>query len=201
MKKILGLLVLAVVFASCGESTPTDKAADETKAAVETVVEMVTVTPDNFLEEAKGLIDKEVMMTGTVDHTCKHGGKKMVIFGEDADKTVKIYAAGEIDKFDVELEGGIVAVIGTVKEMRIDEDYMADWEAETREHHADQPDELAEELEKIAHYREEMEATEEGYISNFTIDCISYEVVKEGTGVAEEGDDHDHDHGEEGHEH
>jgi hypothetical protein len=197
MKKILGLLVLAVVFASCGESTTNEKVADETKAAVEEV-KMVTLTPDNFTDKAKGLIEKEVLITGTVDHTCKHGGKKMVIFGEDADKTVKIYAAGEIDKFDIELEGGVVAVKGIVKEMRIDEEYMADWEAETKEHHGDNADELAEELEKIANFREKIAATEEGYISNFSIDCISYEVIKKGTGVANE--DHEESE-EEGHDH
>ncbi len=204
MKKILGLLVLAIVFASCGDDTTKGKEADNTKTVVEEV-KIVSLTPDDFLDKAKALIDKEVLITGTVDHTCKHGGKKMVIFGEDADKTVKIYAAGEVDKFGIELEGGEVAVKGIVKEMRIDEDYMADWEKETREHHGDNADELAEELEKIAKFREKIAATEEGYISNFSIDCISYEVVKEGKGVdsKEEGEDEDSgvvDH-EEGHEH
>ena len=41
-------------------------------------------------------------------------------------------------------------------------------------------------------------ATEEGYISNFSIDCNSYKVLKEGTGSSSE---ENHEEGDEGHEH
>ena len=201
MKKILVLLIAAVVFVSCGDDSYSKKGSEKENVTAGTEV-AAELTPDNFLDKAEELVEKEIVIIGTVDHTCKHGGKKMVIYGEDPDNMVKIFAAGDIDKFDVELEGDKVKVKGIVKEMRIDEDFLNDWEKEARDHHGENADELAEELKKIDAYRQKIKESEKGYLSNFSIDGYSYEVLKEGEaehkeeGNHEEGEDH-----EEGHEH
>ena len=141
MKKILIVAAAVIFFASCGNGG-NKKAEVKVKDAVEASAHIVKVSPDNFLEKAAGLVGENVEIVGTVDHTCKHGGKKMVIFGENADNMVKLLAGEGIDKFDNELEGQKVIAMGQVEEMRIDEDYLQKWEKEAKDHHGDNEEEI-----------------------------------------------------------
>lgn len=89
------------------------------------------ITVADFLNKAEAWAGKDVTVTGTVSHCCRHSGKKMFIFGTDPDQTIKINAGGEVSAFDINIEGTDVEVTGTVVEdARIDEAYLNDWEDE-----------------------------------------------------------------------
>lgn len=61
---------------------------------------------------------------------CRHGGQKLFIIGNEGDKRVRITSGQDIPEFDVELEGESIAKKEIVKELVIDETYLAEWEAE-----------------------------------------------------------------------
>lgn len=80
IKKAFFFLTMAFFAFACkneGTNTTNEAIAD---AAVS---EMATLTVEGFDDKAGDFVGKKIMINGTVDHTCKHSGKRMVIIGED----------------------------------------------------------------------------------------------------------------------
>jgi len=116
--RILSIIVLALLLAACNSQ----KQADQTDATEVTVTQV--------LGDAADLVEQKVMISGSVTHVCRHGGQRLFIIGEDPEKTFKITTGEDIAEFDVSLEGSSILVSGVVKELIIDETYLAEWEAE-----------------------------------------------------------------------
>ena len=126
MKKVFFLLIISAIVlinnTGCKQKSATE--ADSTK---------VNITVDEFLENPESWANKEVVISGTVSHICKHSGKKLFLFGADPEKTLKINAGGEISAFDLKYEGMDVEITGTVVEdEKIDANYLNEWEAEIK---------------------------------------------------------------------
>jgi hypothetical protein len=89
------------------------------------------LTVDSFLVAPEKWAGKDVVISGTVSHVCRHSGKKLFLFGADAEKTVKINAGGDVSAFDIKYEGTDVEINGTVVEdEKIDANYLNEWEAD-----------------------------------------------------------------------
>ena len=105
---------------------------------------------------------------GVCTHTCSHGAKKMFLVGSDDTKTLRV-EAGELGAFDTKVVNNVVTVKGTLKEERIDEAYLQDWEArvknQTEEKHGNEEGEGGCDTEKNA--RGETADTTEGRIADF----------------------------------
>ena len=156
-------LMMAVLFvtacftlSSCGGGKKQQNA-EETVAAL---------SIDDVMAKAAELVDQKVVIEGVCTHTCSHGAKKMFLVGSDDSKTLRV-EAGELGAFDTKVVNNMVTVNGTLKEERIDEAYLVDWEnrlkANTQEHHGD--GEGGCDTEKNA--RGETANTEEGRIADF----------------------------------
>ena len=145
LKKMFFLLALTTFVFACQND-------DKNSTAPEDAVAVLTL--ETFEEKAADFVGQIVNISGMVDHTCKHRGKRMVIIGENPEYRLKI-EAGEVDQFNRELEGSDVSVNGVVTELRMDENYLNDWEEEIRTNHADDEDGGASELAKVKQYREE----------------------------------------------
>ena len=193
MKKYLFLIVPAFMLFSCqnGENTETTDA-----ETTEQVAELSTIDINNFDATASDFTEKTIVIEGTCVHTCKHGGGKMHIVGDNPDNRVVIMATDESGKFNADMEGIKYNIVGKIIETRIDSAYLAKWEEEVlagdteggdgvKHKHGeegDNADEAAELEMKLAHIdeiRTEIEATEVGYLSDFHIDCTSFEEIKE----------------------
>ncbi len=138
-----------------------------------------TIIPvKDFQAKADEFVGKTIYVSGTVDHVCKHGGKKVVIVSDDGEASLKIMAGDKISKFDKEIEGETINVLGTVQEKRVDEAYLSDWEDEVKEHHKTTDPEYKEDMEKIAELRKKIKESKKGYLSFYSMDGIEYKVVK-----------------------
>lgn len=199
MKKLLlSLVVLAFVWVSCDCPAPADQ--EEQKSAEVTVT---VIDINNFDASAEGLANQLVEVTGTVVHTCKHGGTKMFITGNDPDFRLKVSATDESGNFNLEMEGSDFAVIGILDEYRMDlaeldkmeadvlaeqpaEEDMKHKGSEDGDDHADHEGDSHQETEgsceaelaQIADLRAEVEGTDKGYISFYSILAKSYKEVK-----------------------
>ena len=120
--RILSVIVLALLITACNTQKKADYIAEQ--------ADPVEVTVAQMLDEAAEMIDQKVMISGSVTHVCRHGGQRLFIIGEDPEKTFKITTGEDIAEFDVSLEGSSILVSGIVKELIIDETYLAEWEAE-----------------------------------------------------------------------
>lgn len=127
MLKKLALIVLAVAFlASC--------AGDNTDTATSDVTEL-TIAQLNA--NAADYAGKMVKVTGTVDHVCQHGGKRMFLMGDEPSDRIKV-ECGDQPPFKPEFEGSDFTVSGTLIELRVDEAYLDNMasEIQAEEHEA-----------------------------------------------------------------
>jgi hypothetical protein len=200
IKKVFGILAIAAIMVSCGS-----KEEKKEEACCDKEKEVVTV--DKVMADMTSFVDKEIVIKGTVNHVCSHGGKRMFIMGEDPDVAIKITPNDEIGVFEKELEGSHVKVTGVVKELRIDEAYVANLEKEETEsealhdHSGGTHEETEEEAEQKQHQldamREQIAASENGYYSQFWIEASKFEVVEcEHEHMEAEDHEHEHEHAE-----
>ena len=125
MNKSIILLFALTLMVSCGQGrSKTQNVADQ---------ELKPVTVSEIISDAGPLVDEAVMIRGTVVHVCRHGGQRLFIIGDEGEDRVRITTGEDIAEFDVALEGETIEVNGLVKELIIDETYLAEWEAEVME--------------------------------------------------------------------
>ena len=154
----VAMIAACLVMVSCGGGK-------KQQAAEEAVVAM---SIDDVMAKASGLVEQEVTIEGVCTHTCSHGAKKMFLVGSDDTKTLRI-EAGELGAFDTKVVNNVVTVKGIIKEERIDEAYLVDWETrlknQTEEKHGNEEGEGGCDTEKNA--RGETADTPEGRIADF----------------------------------
>lgn len=128
IKKLFFFAALAFAVAACNNAGQ-----DGDKEAM---------TVGELMEQAETLVDQTVMVEGTVTHVCKHGGKRLFIT-DGMDHEIKVESGENIAQFDATLEGSEVVVEAIVRELRIDEAYLQEWEAELAAEAAETEDTLA----------------------------------------------------------
>ena len=128
IKKLFLLFALVAFMASCNQST-------EKNAEKENAFQMPenTLTIDEFYAHADSLVGQEVIITGEVDHVCKHGGTKMVVFNPQTDKSIHVMAPESGNFKADEVMNQDVVVWGTVAEKRIDDAFIANLEDKLNE--------------------------------------------------------------------
>ena len=150
------------------------------KKQAQTAEEVAVMSIDEVMAKAADLVEQTVVIEGVCTHTCSHGAKKMFLVGSDDSKTLRI-EAGELGAFDTKVINNMVTVKGILKEERIDEAYLQDWEArlkaQTEEKHGNGEGEGGCTTEKNA--RGETANTTEGRIADFRAKIA---VEKEATG-------------------
>ncbi len=196
MKKLFFLLVITafVLLNNTGCKQKSTNESDSTK---------VNITVDEFLANPENWANKEVVISGTVSHICKHSGKKLFLFGADPEKTLKINAGGDVSTFDLKYEGLDVEITGTViEDEKIDANYLNEWEAEIKASLADKDQKVCNEENKaisgqnniqtkdttnaevedpyasVKNFRKKLDESGKAYISIWGISCKS---IKEKT--------------------
>lgn len=172
MNKILILLIVGLfAFNSCSkDKTATDKPIEAAK--VYTMTELIS---DNFEFKA----GDKVTVEGLCVHVCAHSGKKMFIVGDDPNNKLQIFSSDVLASFDKEFEGSKVQVSGTLEEEKIDMNYIKEWEAEIAAESGDEKAACAfeEDMKKVDWYKQRVEKSKKGYISNFTMTGLEVKAI------------------------
>ena len=159
------LMVAAAMIAACFTMVSCGNAKKRQTQSTEQVA-TTAMSIDDVMAKAADLVGQAVTIEGVCTHTCSHGAKKMFLVGSDDSKTLRV-EAGELGAFDTKVVNQMVTVKGTLKEERIDEAYLVDWEnrlkANTEEKHGN--GEGGCDTEKNA--RGETANTDEGRIADF----------------------------------
>ena len=210
--KFLVVVLLAAVLSSCGnnsgnETANTDTTEVKTDTTVAAIPDVTAVTFADLTDSlAMSLAGKEVKIQGTVDHVCKHGGKRLMLVGQNPDERIRV-EAGDNPPFDQELTGKTIEVTGKLMVEKIDSTYLANWEKELKENKADAKklegehhiggkelaeneenekeeaeegnhDEVKEQMEQISRIREMISKNGKGYILNKYIELKEYKEVQ-----------------------
>ena len=186
------MMVAAAMIAACFMMVSCGNAKKQQAQTAEQVAAAMSI--DDVMAKATDLVEQTVTIEGVCTHTCSHGAKKMFLVGSDDSKTLRV-EAGELGAFDTKVVNQVVTVKGVLKEERIDEAYLVDWEnrlkADTEEHHGNGEGgcdteknargETANTAEgRIADFRAkiavEKEATGKEYLSFYHVVAESYEI-------------------------
>ena len=119
------LLGMTLGLASCGDNSNKNKEQASAEEMTPTALEV-----DQVLADPDSLVGDTIKVEGICTHICKHGGGKIFLMGSDDTKTLRVEAGESIGSFPQETVNSIVRVTGVLVEDRIDEDYLAQWEAQ-----------------------------------------------------------------------
>ena len=127
-KLIIAIAIVAMTFigTSCGNKQQKSASEATTEQSASSAFEI-----DSLLANAESLAGQEVTIEGVCTHTCKHGAKKIFLMGSDDTQVIRV-EAGTLGAFDPKCVNSIVRVTGTLKEQRIDEAYLQNWEAQLK---------------------------------------------------------------------
>lgn len=194
MKKLMYLLFATTLFTACCNNTKTNTTEAEKsspckgeKPCCASQNSCKAMDVDSFLVVAPNLVGEKVTVSGTVDHVCKHGGKKVKIFSSNHEKMITGTASEEVGAFDAEIEGNKICLTGTVTEIKMELADIEKYEArvkkaieeqgkevkveEKEEHHGEAGCKEKEAdydhskiLEKINSWKEELKTSENNYI-------------------------------------
>lgn len=188
MKHLLAtaVAIAAMALASCSGSKSSD--ADSQQPAT-------VITVDDILASPEAYVDSTVTFEGVCTHTCKHGATKMFVMGSDDSKMLRVEAC-DLGSFDTKVINRPVTVEGTVREQRIDEPFLAQWEQQladnTAEKHGDSEEggcatekaahgvKASTTADVIAEYRqriaERRDRDGKPYLSFYYVDAKSYKI-------------------------
>lgn len=122
----LAIVVMTLIGTSCGNKQQKSASEATTEQSASSALEI-----DSLLANAESLAGQEVTIEGVCTHTCKHGAKKIFLMGSDDTQVIRV-EAGTLGAFDPKCVNSIVRVTGTLKEQRIDEAYLQNWEAQLK---------------------------------------------------------------------
>ena len=122
----IAIVVMTLIGTSCGNKQQKSASEATTEQAASSALEI-----DSLLANAESLAGQEVTIEGVCTHTCKHGAKKIFLMGSDDTQVIRV-EAGTLGTFDPKCVNSIVRVTGTLKEQRIDEAYLQNWEAQLK---------------------------------------------------------------------
>lgn len=189
MKKIIIVLALAIPFVfACGNQK--EENADEQKV----------YALNELLNDVENLVDSTVVVEGMATHVCMHSGMKLFIEGETPEEFMKVVSASE--KFDTAFVGQTVIVEGVVEEFRVDQAYvdslraevLAEIEAdsiaaleegnteEAHQHGEMMSDDSApidhhsDHMKQVEDFQQQLDASEKGYISFYSIKATAVKV-------------------------
>jgi hypothetical protein len=208
MKKLLfSLAISSLIWVSCGNQEPKSQGQQAENQEQVAAVAPKALDIDNFDSLAPNLVDQLIEISGTCMHTCKHGGTKMFLSGNNPDFRVKVMATDESGNFNAEMEGSDYTVIGILDEYKVDNAELDKLEADVRsgeqgeeemkhkthegegnkegehaDHQGDDQDqnqgEMQEQLEQINHLRARLKESGKDHLSFYSIQAKSYKEKK-----------------------
>ena len=122
----IAIMAMTLIGTSCGNKQQKSASEATTEQSASSALEI-----DSLLANAESLAGQEVTIEGVCTHTCKHGAKKIFLMGSDDTQVIRV-EAGTLGAFDPKCVNSIVRVTGTLKEQRIDEAYLQNWEAQLK---------------------------------------------------------------------
>ena len=174
--KYLYLVVLSVAFLACNSTQSKKK---EVVAKQEVKQEKV-MTITQVMEVAESNVGKEVCFKGMVNHVCAHSGKRCILKNAAGDLSMRVEAAGTIKTFNKELMGNDIIVKGTLREKRLDTDFIDNWEkkVQAKEDAEEGGEHCSSEMQNIKEMRDWMKKNNKDYYAVYFVEGNSYELVQ-----------------------
>ena len=176
------LAIMAICLTSCAGKSTEKKDNNSDSTTVAQVSGLAVYRLDSLLAVADQLVDKKVIVKGSVTHTCKHSGKRCFIVGDNENVSMRVEAKGNIGGFNRELVGSELAITGVVKERRLTKEYINQYEKDVNEKKVKE-DGSAEtcqaELTNINEMRDWMKKNNKDYYAIYYMDGEEFSIVEQ----------------------
>lgn len=168
MKKLLLLIIISGLFIACGtnQSSEAEQVSEEQVA-----INIPQIDIAAFDIDAGQYVDREIEVSGIVDHVCKHSGKKLKLVTDGA----SVHVESET-RFDDTLIGNEINLNGIVRELRVDESYCLQMEDDNIKKHKEgetNEEDFTHKQELIQSYRDSMAVANVDHLSFYTLDYVS----------------------------
>ena len=173
------ILTISIAAISCKRSDQNTVSQIENGAEQKTVAGALTLT--ELYSAAENEVGKPVSVQGVVNHVCMHSGKRCFIIDSISGNSIRIEARGNIGGFNKELVGAEILVRGVLREKRLDNSYIDEWEKKTlEEKEAAESDKshCNADLENIVQMRNWMKEHNKPYYSVYFIDGNDYSIIE-----------------------
>lgn len=179
MKRIVFLSILFFLSIACS-TTNNDQVNDLTAGTNDagSATDMPKLTIDDFDVTAGAYVNKEIEISGIVDHVCKHSGKKLKLVSSDG---ASVHVDSET-RFDDALVGNEISLKGIVKEQRIDESYCLQMEEDNIKNHkegATNEEQFSHQQQLIQQYRDSMAVAGVDHLSFYTLEFVAIDKKSE----------------------
>lgn len=112
MKNLVWLSFFMLLVFGCSNQNKNNQKVDEQ------TTQAVVLSVDELYANAADLVDKEVVVKGTVMHVCKEGGARCFLMGSTEDKNIRVEAGEKIGAFRQEQMGSDLEIVGILKEVK-----------------------------------------------------------------------------------
>lgn len=172
MNKFFILLATAFLFAACNPTTKSES--NDEQISEESPATFIPLK--EIQSKAINFIDQEIQTQGIADHTCKHGGKKILLVDDD----ISVHVFSE-DRFDDNITGKEIKINGIVREVRTDEASLLKLEENAINSHSSGEDaELRQErtIMYVNMMRDSLKNMGVDHFSEYSLEYVSHEEVK-----------------------
>lgn len=168
-------LSLSLLVLSCsGNKKGGNKAKDVSN--VSTVSDIPEYSIDQVKEKVNNLVGKEIKITGTVGHICKHSGRRVLLLSPSGKKLRIEFSEVQ----DSSIAGASVVVDGILKEKKYNKEVIKTWISRLEKAKKDKQDK-SEYDEKIEEYKAMLDKIESGaipYVSSLYVNGKSIKKIK-----------------------
>lgn len=179
-RKLLTAVIISALMTGCGWGTSSKKGKNDEATTKTEQTQASVYTLDSLLMNAAELADDTVTVVGYMTHTCKFSGRRCFIIGEDPNTTFRVEAKGKIGGFNRELIGSKLAIKGILKERRLTEEYIDQWEEDVRDKAEDgSVESCGAETKNFKSMRAWMKKNNKDYFSTYSMDGLSYDIIEE----------------------
>lgn len=159
-------IIMAIIISGCsGEVNTTETSVDGDSANTQ-IPEIQAITIDSLTQVMEDLIDSSVVITGYVDHVCRHGGMKMNLVSLQDSISIHAVVPQGGERLNDSLNQKNITVRVLVREHRMDQAYLDQWELKLDS----QEDPHLDEYDHIRELRAQLENSEKGYISEYWLE-------------------------------
>ncbi len=176
---ILALTVSSMIFIACEKNKSEADAAEEKFESAGSNSEGIKyLTVEDVFNSASELIDKEVHVTGEIEHVCKHTWKRFKIVGDSHKHELKVELGDKFEQVDPSIKGRKVNVTGKLKSVQMNAQDVKQWEAKMKKNHKGEEDteHYKEELANIQAIAAKIEAGEIPYYNSYYLEAKKYDL-------------------------
>ncbi len=116
MKNLFVIVLFSLILFACGNSQKGQTPVDEQSQ------QALVLSVDELFANAAEMVDKEIVVKGTVMHVCKQGGGRCFIMGSNEDINIRVEAGEKIGAFDQEQMGSDLEITGILKVVKTEAD-------------------------------------------------------------------------------